>query len=161
MSQRSLWWAKGLFGEAKVFVVSQRSLWWAKGLCGEPKVFRCMYLLVQRGECGQEAVTVWLFSSSAIISLPLCFLIMHFHYIYEQSKNHISLINRPRCYPKSPTAQDAVQPIHSWTISEAHLLEKKKVRGYTHSDLGLSAVVSAVETLCTSYLSNQLWILPW
>ena len=33
-------------------------------------------------------------------------------------------------------------------------------RRYTDSDLGLSAVVSAVDTLCTPYLSNQLWTVP-
>ena len=34
-----------------------------------------------------------------------------YHASHEQSTKHISLTKRPRCYAKSPTAQDVFQPI--------------------------------------------------
>ena len=63
-----------------------------------------------------EGILLWTISHSthAQTAIPQ----VHNVCMYEQSTNHISLTNRPQCYVKSPTAQNAFQSI---SASRVHM----------------------------------------
>ena len=70
---------------------------------------------------------IYMYSTSSVANVYICIM-------YEQSMNHISLKNRPRCYVKSPTAQDAVSYSSSKSAS-IFFFSSCLILGFSHLSL--------------------------
>ena len=94
----------------------------------------------------------------------LCMLCQHMH---EQSTNHISLKNRPRCYTKSPTVQDAFRPIPGLIsctgVTGRWGLHRMQSGGWLYSKSGRESTISlcSCSFVWRSYIAIVIVVWHW